>query len=481
MKKKLFPLIGGVAVLALLLGVYAYKTGIGSGSSGESEPTTEETVSEVAYVNSGKYTLCDKSEQDIRDIVITSQDNTLKIKIADGSYSVEGYEDVKLSMSNTASVASTFLGLYSDDKITDGDRKKYGLDNPLATGSASFGDGSSVTLALGSLTADKRYYYMESSECEGIYLIDAVVGGRLLYTINDLTDKNITAIKPDYVTYIEVTNAEGKELLMYYDKDKSNANTNLANNGLATLTMEKPLEGASVYPYNLSDTILSTCKSLRLDEVAQAKPDDLSQFGLDKPSLTIRLKDNEGSLELKTGDAADDGSVYVMVDNRPSVFTMDKNLIKPFESYAIADFVEKFVALHMRADIHTVTMDGEFGSFTLDFKAEGDNKITTGENGNIKDNRLALLNGKQFEGEDFTDFYELLAGLTFDEITQHSEKSGEPAVKLTYTLLDGQEQTTAFYLYNDNFYCVGMEGEYDMLVSRQSVKQIADRAAALSK
>lgn len=481
MKKKLFPLIGGVAVLALLLGVYAYKTGVGSGSPDENEPAAEETASGVEYVNSGKYTLCDKSEQNIRDILITSGDNTLKIKIADGSYSVEGYENVKLSLSNTAGVASTFLGLYSDNKITDGDRKKYGLDNPLATGSASYGDGSSVTLALGSLTADKKYYYMESSECDGIYLVDAVVGGRLLYTINDLTDKTITAIKPDYAAYVEVISSEGRELLMYYDRDKSNANANLASSGLATLTMEKPLKGASVYPYNLSDSILSTCKSLKLDEVVQAKPDDLSQFGLDKPYLTIRLKDNAGSLELKTGAAADEDSVYVMVDDRPSIFTMDKSLIKPFESYAIADFVEKFVALHMRADIHAVTMDGEFGSFTLAFKAEGDNKITTGENGNIKDSRLALLNGKQLEGDAFIGFYEQLVGLTFDEIIQHSEKSGEPAVRLTYTLLDGQEQATAFYPYNDNFYCVGMEGEYDMLVSRQSVKQIADRAAALSK
>lgn len=480
MKKKIFPLIGGVAVLALLLGVYAYKTG-SSGSNGqETEPTTEQTT-DISYVNTGKYTLCDKAAEDIRDIQINSGDNTLVLEYSNGSYIVKGYESVSLNMGNTAGVASTFIGLYSDNKIEDNDRAKYGLENPLATGTATFGDGSSVTLTLGSLTADKKYYYMESTDAEGIYLVDAVVGGRLLYTINNLVDKNISAIKPNYVTYIEVTGSDGKELLMYYDKEKSDANTNFSNQGLVTLTMEKPLEGAAVYPYNLTGSILSTCSALTLNSVVEAQPEDYSKYGLDTPYMTVRLKDNEGSLELKVGSDADENNVYVLADNRVSVFTMDKSLLKPFESYTITDFVEKFVALHMRSDVNSAEMDGEFGSFTLDFKVEGDNKIVTDDNGIAKDNRIVLLNGNKVESDNFADFYELLAGLTFDQISDHTEKSGEPAVTLTYTLLDGTVQTTEFYIYNDNFYSVGKDGEYDMLVNKQSVKQIIDKAAALSK
>ena len=482
MKKKLFPLLGGIVLLAALLGIYAYSSS-SSGENGDgTEPTTEQT-SDTSLVNTGEYTLCDREAESLRDVAINSGDNTLSLKYSEDGYTVEGYENVDINMSNTASLASIFIGLYSDNKIegAENEPEKYGLDNPLAVGTATYDDGSSVTLKLGSLTADKQYYYLESSDAEGVYLVDAVVGARMLYTINNLVDKNIASIKPNYVTYIEVLRNNESELLLYYDEENSNANTNLAQYGLATLTMERPLEGASVYPYNLESSILSTCSSITLDDVVDAQPTDYARYGLDVPRLTVRLRDNSGSLEIKAGSDAGEGNVYVMVNDSVSVFTMDASLLEPFDNYTITDFIEKFVALHSRSDVSRVDMVSEFGTVNLEFREDGENTITTDENGAVQDNRLAILNGKTVEGDDFADFYELLVGLSFDQIGEHTQKSGEPAVTLTYTLLDGTVETTEFYTFNDNFYSVGKDGEYDMLVSKQSVKQIVDRAAALSQ
>ena len=241
------------------------------------------------------------------------------------------------------------------------------------------------------------------------------------------------------------------------------------------------MEGASVYPYNLESSLLSTCSSITLGDVVDAQPTDYARYGLDVPRLTVRLRDNSGSLEIKAGNDAGDGNVYVMVDDSVSVFTMDASLLEPFDDYTITDFIEKFVALHSRSDVSRVDMVSEFGTVDLEFREDGENKITTDENGAVQDNRLAILNGKTVEGDDFADFYELLVGLSFDQIGEHTQKSGEPAVTLTYTLLDGTVETTEFYTFNDNFYSVGKDGEYDMLVSKQSVKQIVDRAGALSQ
>ena len=481
MKKKLFPLIGGIVLLAALLGIYIYSSS-SSNPGDETEPTTEQTSGNT-LVNTGEYTLCDREAESLRDVVIQSGDNTLTLKYSDTGYSVEGYEDVKLNMSNTASLASIFIGLYSDNRIeaAENEPEKYGLNTPLAVGTATYDDGSTVTLKLGSLTADKEYYYMQSSDVEGVYLVDAVVGARMQYTINNLVDKDIAAIKPDYVTYIEVLRNNESELLLYYDEEKSNANTNLAQYGLATLTMERPLEGASVYPYNLEGSLLRTCSSIILGDVVEAKPTDYAQYGLDVPRLTVRLMDDSGKLEIKVGNDAGDGKVYVMVDDSISVFTMDASLIEPFDKYTITDFIEKFVALYPRSEVSGAVMESEFGTFSLEFREEGDNKITTDENGAVQDNRLAVINGKTVEDEGFADFYELLVGLSFDQITDHTQKSGEAAATLTYTLLDGSTDTIEFYPFNDTFYAVGKDGKYDMLVSRQSVKKIVDSAAALSK
>lgn len=471
MKKKILPLAGGVAVLALLLGIYGIST---QREGNGSDETTTEVTTEISLVNTGSYTLCDKEPKELRNVKITSGENTLELNIAEKGYSVKGYEQVKLSVDTTAAMAGIFTGLYSDNKIEEADREKYGLTQPLAVGVGEFADGSSVTLTLGSLTADNKYYYMESSETKGIYLVDNVTGGRLLYGINDLTDRTIASIKPDYVSYIQVLHGDGRELLMYYNSESSDANKNLADKGLATLTMEKPLEGAAVYPYNLTGSILSTCKEIKLGQVVDSQPSDYGKYGLDKPHMTVRLKDNSGSLQLKVGADADEEHVYVQPDNSVSVFTMEKRIVEPFDKYVITDFVEKFVALHTRSQVENVSLTSEYGDLSLEFRSSGENVITSDEQGKIKDNRLIYINGKKYEGEDFKNFYELLAGLSFEQIEKHAPKTGEPQAVLIYKLTDGSTHTTEFYAYNDNFYSVGKNSEYDMLVSRQSIKKIID-------
>jgi hypothetical protein len=479
MKKKMLSLGCGIAVLAVLFGLYTYKVSSRSGSTSESatEETTDTTDTGI-ILNTGQYALCDKSAETLRDITVTNGEAVLKLKYTDSGYVAEGYEKAQLDMSNVASVASNFIGLYSDNKIDDTDLTRYGLDNPTATGVATYEDGSSVTITLGNLTADGKYYYMQSSDLDGIYLVDELMGNRLLYTVNDLTDKTLTAIKPDYVDYVGVKAKNGDELLMYYDSEKSNASS-LAAQGLATLTMEKPIEGAIVYPYNLEGSVLSTCKQLTLASVVEVQPDDYSVYGLDDPEYIIRLRDSDAALELKVGGTDAAGNSYVMVDDRVSVFLMDSTLLQPLENYTVTDFVEKFVSLHNRTDVSSVVMQGEYGDFTLDFKTEGDNKIVTDEKGTSKDNRLVLINDKEVQSDSFKDFYELLVGLGFDQIEEHTQKSGEPNAVLTYYLTDGSEQSVEFYQYSDNFYSVGKDGKYDMLVSRQSVKQIVDKALAL--
>lgn len=486
MKNKLIPLLGGIAVFALLVGIYAVKSNSRSPLQ-NAEETTEDTSDTISYVNSGRYTLCDKNAEDVRSIDITSHeagksDSELSLVIGeDGSYSVKNYEDVVINPSNAASLASNFVSLYADEVIEQGDRAVYGLAEPLAEGKATYSDGSTLTLRLGSLTADKKYYYVESSDAEGIYLVDAVVGKRLLYGINDLVDKNISAIKANYVDYIQVIKADGDELLIYYDAEKSNANTVYANSGLATLTMEKPVNGASVYPYNLTGSILRTCSGLTVSSVVDAKPEDYSVYGLDKPRVTVRLRDNENKLEIKAGSDAGDENVYALIDGRVSVFAINKSLLEPFENYNVTDFIEKFIALHMRTDISSAELTGESGSFKLDFKSENGKELVTDNKGNIKDNRDITINGSAVKADGFAAFYELLAGLTFDQITEHTQKSGQPDAVLVYTMLDGSKETINFYDYNSNFYIIDKDGSYDLLISKQSVKQVADRALALTE
>jgi hypothetical protein len=301
----------------------------------------------------------------------------------------------------------------------------------------------------------------------------------MLYTVNQLVDKELPSLKTDYINYIEVTKKNGDELLMYYNENYSNKDDALAQSGLSTLTMEKPFKGLSVYPYNLESSVLSTCSNFAISDVVDAQPEDYAQYGLDEPNLIVGLGDDESAVQFKVGNETDDGKVYVTVSNKVSVFTMDKSLFEPFENYNVTDFVERFVSIHYRYELANVDVKTEFGSFKLEFKEDGDKKITVDENGATKDTRRVLLDGKEIGEDDYIDLHGVLVGLTFDNIVEPKAVSESPDCEITYTLLDGSEQSIKFYSENDNFYRVPMADNYDVLVDKQSVKNIINKANQL--
>jgi hypothetical protein len=70
-------------------------------------------------------------------------------------------------------------------------------------------------------------------------------------------------------------------------------------------------------------------------------------------------------------------------------------------------------------------------------------------------------------------------GLTFDSIVEPKTESGEPACTIVYGLLDGSTQTIKLYTENSNFYRIPMDESYDVLVDKQSVKNIINKVNEL--
>ena len=114
----------------------------------------------------------------------------------------------------------------------------------------------------------------------------------------------------------------------------------------------------------------------------------------------------------------------------------------------------------------------------MEFKEEGENKFIV-ENDVTKDKRNAYINGKLADTDSFANYYELLTGLTFDALDE-GEPQGEPQVVITYKMLDGKEDTTTYYNYDDTFYlAVKEDSNMNMLITKQSVKQAVETANKL--
>lgn len=427
--------------------------------------------------------------------VLTDYDNEMveKILVQLDNEQIEYYNDAEMwkladvdnSVLDNSSIAfnvAAFLQLGSTQLIEENceNLEKYGLLQPSAVMSLMLKDNTEQKLYLGDKTADNNYYYI-TIDNKSIYTIDEKNGKRITNTVKDYVDLSMDSLTLESITLVQVVQGD-KELYIEYDAQDVNANENLKKSGVTTLSMKKPFENLLVYPNNLQTALLYNLKGIKLSSVVEIAPTDLSAYGLDKPQLTFKLADLDNAYIVRVGNQADEDNYYVQVNTKNAVFTMSKTAVEPFMNYKIVDFIQKFLALHTRSEVEKITANTEYGDFTVEFKAEGENNIKT-EDGTKKDNRITYVNKRVIERDDFSVFYELLTGLTFDEIMDKPE-IGDKKASIVYDLTDGTQDIIDFYNYNDNFY-VAKKGdnsfEQGLLISKQRVKQLVDKAEVMAQ
>ena len=117
----------------------------------------------------------------------------------------------------------------------------------------------------------------------------------------------------------------------------------------------------------------------------------------------------------------------------------------------------------------------------MDFRAEGENKIFTDEEGVLRDNRNTYINDKKIEKKEFSDFYEAVVGLSFDDVVENVAPTGEPVGKITFKLTDGITDTEEFYDYDTNFYRVKKGEDASFIIDKQDIQTLLTQAKELSK
>lgn len=471
MKKKILPLILALIVLVLLICVYIF-------ISGKDESTDEQTADEISMEDLGTQIT---SMDSVSTFTLNNKNGSFVFDKKGENWSLKG---VKSTFNNTVlnTISDVFSSLYAESIIEENaqDLSKYSLDSPLAT--AVSGD---TTINVGSLTTDGKYYYVTLNDENTVYMVNSARLGCLEYSLNDMIDKSLPKIDSNTVQELSIKyNHNDKDnILIKYDSENPPAREYSERNGLATLVMEEPVANMLVYPYNLQGSVLVNIDKLNLGDLVDIAPDDLSAYGLDTPQCSIYVADEDNSITVNSGNFVpdtDNGYVYVTVNDRPEVFTMDYNAIRPFEDASVSDFVEKFISLYQRSHVNSITIEGD-KTYNIDFKAEGENDFREVDEGVTQDFRNTYINDKLVDRDTFTDFYELIVGIGFDEIIDNYTPQGEPEVTITFDLSDGSTDKAEYYNYNNTFYVVNKGDASSFLVSKQTVRKVLSEAENLSK
>lgn len=475
MNKKIIYLVVAIVLLGVLSILYFY--------GANRHKTVEITENEAAAEENSGIAITDIKNAD--EIEIKNSLSHYTVYTNDEEYFVKGYEKNSFSQSNIKYLFSAFSNLRAVKSVEENaaDMAKYGLETPLATAFVK-GD-SSITVYIGEATPDGKYVYAGTDSDKNVYMITKSYGELLLRNMTDLIEQNVTAISAENVNYVDIVEKGKPEILITADENNETLKSYVSSSGLSALMMKSPVEDAIVYPTNMQDTILCDLSTMYINSVVELSPVDLSKYGLNDPIKTITIKDTGSkSLTIKIGNAYDKDSVYVMLDDKPEVYTITNSSLIAFNDINIMDFVQNFVSLYARSEVDSVIVRAENSEHKIEFKTEGDSKIAVDEEGVKRDNRNSYIDGKLIDKDTFGDFYEALVGIGFDSIDFNNTEniSGEPLVIIEFNLIDGSKNTVNYYNYNDNFYCIKNDGDLVVrLVNKQQISQLVKYIVGLTK
>lgn len=484
MKKKIVLLLSALAVLAIMLGVYFAKTSADKKKA--AEEAAKNNVDALEQLEQTGIRLTECNEKDIDNIVLNNGNTSIKLVKDNKGWVSADHKDYEYNDNALQTVVYCFTSLFAANEVTENaeNLQQYGLDKPVVIGQSLDKKGNTQVIKLGTSTPDNNYYYAMVNDDPRVYIIDALAGKSLMYTYDDILDKSIDRVDSDSVTELEIKKQGSDDILVVFDNEDKTSQAYHNTVGLAALTMKKPFENMLVYPYNLESAVLYNLSQLNIGTLADPAPTDLNKYGLEQPYLSFSVKDIDGkAVSVKVGNEAaqfaDDETTYyyALFDDKPQVFTVDKRAIKPFEEAKVVDFIQNFITLHKRSDVEKLTINAGDKAFEIIFASEGENTFVTDDEGTKRDNRNTYINGKLIDKDTFSDFYESVCGLAFDEIADDAQDKakGEPNAAITFDLLDGSTDKAEYYDYNESFYAVKKADNCSMLINKQAVnKLIAD-------
>ncbi len=458
-KKTIYMLVSAI-VLVILVFIYI------SMDKTESTENTEENTESSIFVTNVK---------NLKQIEVFNSGGSYTARLNDDKYVLEGYENNSISQTDMKYIFSALSNLKAEKIIdeTSDNLSKYGLDEGEANVILK-GDNEQV-LIIGSLTSDKKYRYA-MGEDDKVYIVNSSLCELAMKNVKDLIEKSVTAIQAKNVNYLHIKSADKPEIFIKADENNETLKSYVSTSGLSALIMVSPIKDAIVYPTNMQEFVLSDLSALSIYDVAAFNQNNLSEYGLDNPSMEVTIKDSNNELVIKRGKSCDDNTVYALIDNRPEVYIMTKDCFNSFENADIMDFIQNFVKLYKRSEVDWVDVNTNH----IELKSEGENKISTDSEGVKRDNRNAYINGKLVDRDTFGDFYEMLAGISFDFVEYNVKKeTGSPLYTINYRLSNGKEDRTDFYDYNENFCFIQKENSI-LLVNKQQLVSLINRINELA-
>ena len=220
----------------------------------------------------------------------------------------------------TSNLSSLELQRVIDDNPQD--LAEYGLAQPRLEVAFKAG-GQEHRLLIGRKTPAATELYAKLGDGKRVFLIPGFVDTTFNKTTFDLRDKTVLRVERDKIEAASI--ASSKRTLQFAKAG-----------GEWTLTAPVKARG----DFTTIDGLVSRLITLQMKSLVAPEAASLTEYGLDKPDVTIQLGSGSSQATLLLGKTAGDGVVYAKDQSRPAIVTVDATLL-PDVSKEIGEFRQK--------------------------------------------------------------------------------------------------------------------------------------------
>ncbi|MBQ8164399.1 MAG: DUF4340 domain-containing protein [Clostridia bacterium] len=448
-----------VAVAAFFtVKAYLKKNADDSGSSGSenvsttSEPTEETRVDIFDFDTSKVVKIESQSEE------------YFSLYYADEKWNCSSHTELDVFDNSVESFIKTFESL-SGNVIKDYDSlSDFEIADDSMYTTLVLDDGTTFSVRFGITDNTETYRYITVDGVEDtVYSIYNFTASDILLTRNLLVKLEALSFSDGYNPSYFVVKKNGELMMSAYGTFKAAASESEKDS--ITWAVKEPIEIAG--ESDDINNLVNSLKDVALSELYDGECSDLSQYGLDMPTIeySIVYSDSSGNKESRSialGHKTPDASkYYCIIDGvESSVYTIDASYI--MIDITLEDYIDGKLFYDMYTDLKTVDIHFEGSDHTMKF-VFGDNNL---EERYFDDVFVHDEDSYQDENLDTPEdkFNHLLASLYLISITtvdtDAPAEKGELLIKVVYTRIDGTSVVVECYKRDDTTAYLYKDGEY---------------------
>ena len=477
MKKRMFSLVAGVAVLAALVIATLMIT---------PEEEVPEPIDMMSATPAASF-FFDTPHVPVR-LVFTDAANHFVLKMTEelDVWTLAERGEADMFMIDNSAVRHTAFNIEQLaywQSLTDfaGDLADFGLHPPQATLTFTCADGISHTLALGYETpAQDGRFVLLNGDSDTVYVINVHVAQALMLDFDMLAYGWLPRVEPLDIHDVFIHEAAaGKVPFAAALSEDAHIQALAAEFGITNLEMISPFPGRTVSVHTLVEQVLGGVLNARFDRAISVAPADLAPYGLYEPRLVVRIAEGGTMFTFAVGGDAGDDMSYVLFDG--VLYVMSDALLAPLFNINLFAIMDTFIALEFITEISHITIENNMTD------NRGTARHTLVVNNSVGDDDIATIaptvNSRDVPEQDFRDFYQRLIGLRLDGVTANFDPAVRPPrLTIIYSYIDeSADKTITFYDYNDHFFAVndGVAHDVWFAIGRQQVMLMLSALEAL--